>query len=373
MLDRDQEWPLMADAEQLTTKLLPNRGWHSSLLRGLIVEGVLAQDRVGGDEAVHFGYQRLSDHLRAERILLTHDDSSLPSRLADLSGDEYKSYRHAGLLEAIAVLLPERRQNELHELVPLPEFDVIEDAFLASIIWRELDAFPEHLALDYLNSIRTGGYWSDDRVLTTLLHVACVPGHPFNAELLHANLARRSLPERDQWWTTYINHSDPESSVVYRIVDWARSEEEEIAADDAALLAATTLSWFLAASDRRLRDTATKALTNLLRRRIHLIPDLFAGFRDVDDPYISERLYAASYGCALAASDANALAALADFVFGHVFADGRPPVHVLLRDHARGVIEVALERGCSLHPWIWRSRVRRTTARGPFALRRGSH
>lgn len=345
MLDRDQEWLLMADVEQLTTTLLPDRGWHSSLLHGLIVEGVLAQDRVGGDEAVHFGYQRLSDHLRAERILLTHDDSSLSSRLADLAGEEYASYRHAGLLEALAVLLPERRQQELHELVPHADFDVIEDAFLASIIWRELDAFPEHLALDYLNSIRTGGYWSDDRVLTTLLHVACVPDHPFNAELLHANLARRSLPERDQWWTTYINHSDPESSVVYRIIDWARSEEEQIAADDAALLAATTLSWLLAASDRRLRDTATKALTNLLRRRIHLIPDLLARFRDVDDPYISERLYAASYGCALATSDAEGLAVLADFAFGEVFADGRPPVHVLLRDYARGVIEVALERG----------------------------
>jgi hypothetical protein len=345
MLDRDQEWLLVADAEQLTAKLLANRGWHASLLRGLIAEGVLAQNRLGADETVQFGYQRLSDHLRAGRILETHDHVQLSALLADLAGDEFDVYRHAGLFEALAVLLPERRQQELHDLVPHPEFDVIEDAFLASIIWRELSAFPEHLALDYLNSIRTGSYWFDDRVLTTLLHVACVPGHPFNAELLDANLARRSLPERDQWWTTYINHSDPESSVVYRIVDWARSEEEQSAADDAALLAATTLSWFLAASDRRLRDTATKALTNLLRRRIHLVSDLLAQFRDVDDPYISERLYAASYGCALATSDGNELAALAEVVFGEVFSDGRPPVHVLLRDYARGVVEVTHQRG----------------------------
>jgi hypothetical protein len=348
MLDRDEEWISIDEAERLTQALLPDRPWNSSLLHGLIVEGVFAQNRLGDGEVVHFSYQRLSDHLRAARLIDGHNPSSLQAAIAELTADRFRIYRHAGLLEALAVLLPERLNQELHELVPLPQLDVIQEAFLASIIWRRLDAFPEGLALNYLNTIGRHRY-EDDRVLTTLLHVACVPDHPFNVELLHRNLARRSLAERDQWWTTHINHSDPDTSVVYRIVDWALSEEQRIAADDAVVLCATTLAWFLTASDRPLRDKATKALVNLLRERANLVGLVLSRFREVDDPYVSERLYAAAYGVALAASDASALGQLAAFVFAEVFADREPPVHLLLRDYARGVIEAAAERNVLPH------------------------
>lgn len=345
MLDNDQEWLTMAEAEKLTTALLPGRGWHSSLLYGLIVEGVLAQNRMADDDIVHFAYQRLADHLRAEQILRTDDPSALNARLKALASDRFLSYRHSGLLEALAVLLPEQRAQELHNLVPHPGFDVIEDAFLASVVWRDISAFPAESNLDYLNSIETGRYWSDDRVVTALLQVACIPGHPFNAEFLHVNLLRRPMPQRDRWWTTFINSSDTESSAVYRIIDWAYADESRAAADDVALLAATALSWFNSASDRRLRDLATKALTNLVRSRVHLVPQLLARFRDVDDPYVLERLYAASYGCALATQDGIALTSLAEAVFREIFASGEPPVHVLLRDYALGVIEKAAEHG----------------------------
>jgi hypothetical protein len=345
MLRRGEEWLAMNDAESLLNSILPGRTWNTSLLNGMVAEGVLAQNRIGGDEVVHFGYQRLADHLMASQLLEAHDDEvGLRSALAALIGD-HAVYRHAGLLESLAVLLPERRGCELHELVSDTDHEVIQDAFLASIIWRELDAFPENLSLDYLNSIPRRSYYLEDRVLATLLHVACVPDHPFNATLLHRNLMRRPLAQRDGSWTIYINGADPDVSVVYRLIDWALSDEQTAAADDAASLCAITLCWFFAASDRGLRDKATKALVNLLRSRLHLYESLIREFSDVDDPYVEERLYAAAYGSALACSDQSAQATLAAVVYGAIFADGQPPVHVLLRDYARGVVELAAARG----------------------------
>ena len=85
----------------------------------------------------------------------------------------------------------------------------------------------------------------------------------------------------------------------------------------------------------------------LFQERLSLLPDLLRRFKDVDDLYVSERLYAVAYGCVMrAAHDAgrwDEIATVAQTVFDLVFADGDPPPHILLRDYARGVVERALD------------------------------
>jgi hypothetical protein len=107
-------------------------------------------------------------------------------------------------------------------------------------------------------------------------------------------------------------------------------------------LAAIALTWFLTSSNRRLRDRATKALVGLLERRLPILIPLLREFLDVDDPYVTERLFAVAYGCAMRAIDPTAFRDLAQCVYDLVFEAGVPPPNLLLRDHARGVIELAL-------------------------------
>lgn len=57
---------------------------------------------------------------------------------------------------------------------------------------------------------------------------------------------------------------------------------------------------------------------------------------------------AVAYGCALRSTNTSAVAALAQDVYDWIFRDGKPLPHILLRDYARGVIEVALHRGADL-------------------------
>src|SRR5574340_1805853 len=47
-------------------------------------------------------------------------------------------------------------------------------------------------------------------------------------------------------------------------------------------------------------------------------------------------------------TDKEGLTRLAHCVYELIFKKGRPPVHLLLRDYARGVIEVAAREGCAL-------------------------
>jgi len=58
-------------------------------------------------------------------------------------------------------------------------------------------------------------------------------------------------------------------------------------------------------------------------------------------PYVTERLYAVAYGCAMRSFDDDAIKGLALAVYEIIFENGSPPVHILLRDYARGVIELA--------------------------------
>src|SRR5262249_8789072 len=114
---------------------------------------------------------------------------------------------------------------------------------------------------------------------------------------------------------------------------------------EAIRLCGTALIWFLSTPHRSLRDQATKALATIFTARIDALRRLIPLFGDVDDPYILERLIASAYGCALRAVDSAGVGKLAQDVYIWLFRDGNPPPHILLRDYARGIIEVALRLG----------------------------
>ncbi len=95
----------------------------------------------------------------------------------------------------------------------------------------------------------------------------------------------------------------------------------------------------------------------MLKGRLSVLIELLDRFEHVNDPYVAERLYAVAYGCCLASNDPTEVVQVANVVYTNIFADTKPPTHILLRDYARGVIERALEFG-NLLPGIKLENVR---------------
>ncbi len=144
---------------------------------------------------------------------------------------------------------------------------------------------------------------------------------------------------------------------VDRLVEWAWSPEDKIHIDDESIrLCATALSWFLTTSNRFLRDRTTKALVALLTPRIHILTQVISQFIDINDLYVLERLFAVAYGCAMRSTNDQAITELAKDVYRWIFENGEPIPHILLRDYARGVIEVALHRNANLEMDVSRIR-----------------
>lgn len=332
-----------------------------SLLSQFEHEGILTIEPVyiesnQPEEHVRFTFERFSDFQIAGHLLNEHlasENSVQPLETGTplhtfLSRKDI--HRVAGIIEALAVLLPESTDFELLDIFPPNNGSykwTINEAFLKSLLLRRQDRFTDRtweLVLDFSQDYRD--YW-----LETLIAVSTEPNNRFNAFYLHEKLAPLAMPERDAKWSIAIANLNLEDCApLDTLLSWTVESGFEEIDPIRAELAATILTWLFSTSYRTVRDRATKGLSALLARRLPLALNLLERFKQVDDLYILERLLAACYGAALQAQTQKNLPELALFVYQWIFADGKPPPHLLLRDYARGIIEYTLH--CKLLPEV---------------------
>lgn len=376
MVASGNRWIPRPEAQRITDDLLPGREFEQSLYRGLVMEGVVAEE-VGPhpkdrEEVVYVGYDRLADHFVADAMLRKIGvRSSNPNewrrsaaRFAfrlrlwlslHITMNELwrslcsqRTYFPQGVLEALCVQVPERVGSELNDVCPkVSRRAGIGPAFRQSLVWRS-PASVSSRTLDALNAlVRTDEDWFD--TLDAVLTVATLPDHPLNGEFLHQRLLEDSMPDRDSWWSIFLHHTRQTQGAVDRIVEWAWSVRPEDVLDETTVgLCSTALAWMLTTSNRFLRDRATKALVSLLTGRLGAATRLVQRFADVDDPYVAERIYAVACGVAMRTPDPKVLRPLAQLVYDQVFANQAPPAHILPRDYARGVVERAIHLGADL-------------------------
>lgn len=301
-----------------------------------------------------FTYNKFSDHIIV-RTLLSSFGSTKARRNAFRKGG--KIYRFietfkydSGILETLCVQVPEffrkEKRRELFELAPnIRSSGLIDTPFKESLIWRE----PSTIGPTVISIVQRNIRSKNDFLLEPLLALSGFPTHALNARLLHSLLLEFSMPERDSWWSVFLHDEYKNHSAVDRILQWSWSDEDRShISDDSIFLISIVLAWFLTTPNRFVRDRATKGLVAVLQSRQHLVLPLLKEFESTNDPYITERLYAMAYGCVLRSATAEQLEQLAQFVYDSNFKDGTPPVHILIRDYARGIIEKALRLGCAL-------------------------
>lgn len=358
LCDSGERWLELQSAKTLINALLPRRGFERSLYRGLVVEGILVEEApaLTDDsrcEVVYMAYERFADHLVAKTLLDRHLDPSNPASSFGAGGglafiSNADDYIPPGLLEALWVQVAERCGKELVALAPsvADHWDAAA-AFRQSLVWRAVTAFSQETR-DALNSLCRR---EEDlhETLDALLTVAVLPQHPLNARYLDHRLRRDSMAARDAWWSIYLHHAWGKHGAVDRLVDWATSIGDKAPLEGEVVeLAGTALAWLFTSSNRYLRDRATLALVALCSGRHGSMSRLVSQLSDVDDPYVTERVYAAAYGVAMRSHDSAEVGALATVVYEFIFAGGSPPAHILLRDYARGVVERALYLGSDI-------------------------
>ena len=326
-------------------------GPFPALLKELVAEGVFTKEyRLGQNENeyITFSYQRLKDHYMAEYLVADcHNVQQLKQKFASPEFKHliYNNVNLHGLVEQLAIMLPEQFHVEFWEVLDPEEISFYRpgDMALDSLKWRSCENIDVKKFISFIQKQEVECHsWLD-----TLILLAPIPNHPFNANYWHRVMMRYKLPKREaflQFFLVYNYSPDSADSNIYRLLNWAWSPDvgKKITAEVAAL-AAKVLCWFLCSTMNCLRDRATKALVNLLQYQTDALLAILQEFRKVDDPYILERLYAVAYGCILRTPDIKDKQSIAKLVYNQVFKSGRPPKHFLLRDYACNIVDYAVK------------------------------
>ena len=281
--------------------LFTGRPGHSgSLYFGLVAEGILvesvrANPGAGKDVIVYLSYDRLADHAITEVLIDRHVDQTDPARAFGTGGGlefvcGHKSRAHRSLIASLSTRLPEVSGRELINVAPNLESNAdAKAAFFQSIVWRNAEAVSEETTHTFRRLISEQS--ACDEAFNSLLCVATVPNHLFNAEFLDAFLRDFPMPDRDAFWSTYLHTSYGSNGPIERLIKWAAVDRPASEMDEEIVdLAAQTLAWVLSTPNRPRRDKATKALVALLTSWPATLARVVNRFSSVDDPYVVERV-----------------------------------------------------------------------------------
>lgn len=352
-------------AKEILDSVYLHNNYSQSLLFHLLDEGVLAEeieynhtidaDDLEGKEVIRFSFERFADYSITQYLLeMCVDPANInasfseESELYSILSEKYWLYNE-GVLEQLSILVPELYAYEFLNLIPKKflEREYHFNCFLKSIIWRK----PESCTEETLNLIRNGAGDFHVEILNTLLHLATEPGHPFNMDFMHKKLIRiLGIADRDSFWSVPVAmiYADNEPSVLHRYINWSQKSSSSCNDHERLRLTALCLTWCFTSSNRLLRDSATKALVSLLSTYPNTILHIMNQFKDIEDDYVTERLYASAYGITLNSSDLNFIIDLANHTYSSIFDTAQVFPHILVRDYARNIIEYAEYRGCDL-------------------------
>jgi hypothetical protein len=344
-------------------------------LKILIEFGVLIED-LTWDAAtktyykiVKFSFHKFSDHLIARYLLEAY---LIPSKarisikedtyLGTLFKDESSINKHADLVEAIFVEFPERlkslakyQDKDLIDYIEpkLAQSSIVREIYIRSLYWRHPENFfnashqLKKSIKKYLNTVILRYRPSTLEFLELLVTTSIKPLHALNAHRLDSFLKSFPLPQRDLFWSEFIRKQD-QSGSVYRLVDWIEHGEVKTIDPDQADACILTLSWCLTTTSHLLRDRVTRCIYMLGRMQPKICFKNTLRSLSCDDPYISERMMAASYGVSMAVRrERNCKDLLKSFstaIYENFFKKKaqHATTHVLMREYARSIIELSL-------------------------------
>lgn len=346
----------ISEAYEIIQNIDPNPHSSEPLIKLLISEGLLALDMISdkdGDltEVVRFTYERFSDYFIAENIVNLLNSEELEPKFETDGNLEVilnEPYMFSGIIEALGITFPEKFNREFIDIISKesPYYRTIfNTSFVNALLLRSKDSITDR-TIELLNQIPSYGYVKDS--LDKILALSTEPDHPLNAEFLHQNLKRRNMAKRDRFWSTHIAANDYEEdeeqpeSITRTLINWALFADLSDVEDERIRLLSYTLLWMTTTSNRKVRDQATKSLVRILSSRPFIVRELLSEFDDVDDLYLKERLYAATYGVVCNINNLVEIKEIAEKVYEVQYSDKMPNPHLLLRDYARGVMEYAL-------------------------------
>lgn len=295
-----------------------------------------------------FTFERVADVLVALSLLEQVEPGNIQKEfkegiLAFAACSDEAVNEHRGLLEAWSIILPEKFGVELADIVSnVDRNKLLLPITFSGFQWRTIESFSDRTRELVLEGLAQ--HESCPAAVDALLGVAVIPEHPLNAEFIDYLLNQNYLTERDPFWCSLLHEDFQKQNAAWRLIEWALKADLTRFSEETARLWALVLGWFCAASDRRVRDRATKGLVRLFLAMPSIIKVTLARFVDIDDDYVLERVSLAAYSAVLRLNNNVVLRELAEAIYFGVFSSDEVPLNALIRDWLRLILELAHRR-----------------------------
>ena len=328
------------------------RLWDSSIVNLLAQEGIVFRNP--GTEPEEFvitpAYDALGGYIVANSLLTKHARDITfewlkePEVIESFLDDN--SHQLAfDIFNSLVALVPRRMHGrQLWKEAP----DPFRNAALRFTTELEAENLDKD-TIDALLALLRDNPKEISRLYSRLQRTRGSANNPLNSEFLDSSLRTMSVSERDLSWTEWIRGTRPERFNDLHAIE-LRWKEYLTTRTPSDRLRVKWVMWFLTSTDRELRDVATRALYWYGRGAPADLFEESLGLLGINDPYVPERMLAASYGVAMAqhvdiGDQTFVSVTLPEFARGlydSMFSEGAPfgTTHSLMREYATRIIEI---------------------------------
>jgi hypothetical protein len=330
-----------------------SRAWDSSIVNLLAQEGILFKNP--GVEPYEYvvtpTYDALGGYIIANALLIKYAQDisfawlNTPETIALFTGDTSHELAF-DILRSLVTLTPRRMQGK-------QIWQHVSDSLKKNAIALAAEIDAEYLDQETVSALLRLSHESSrfrSRLFVRFQAARAVALHPLNAAFLDETLRAMSVSERDIVWTEWIRETRSERFNDLLAIEGRWKQQLDFRTDSDRLRAKWVM-WLLTSTDRGLRDVATRALYWFGRGNPAALFDESLTALAINDPYVPERMLAASYGVAMArhvdSGDqtfvAEKLPAYARSIYDSMFAKSAPfsTTHFLMREYGSRIIEIA--------------------------------
>lgn len=311
----------------------------------LIKENILHDYAFDEEEELYFAYDQMNDYYCAKAILKRCKSKEevrryLAETVLGIKKAVLHRFENIYLFVNTCVLYAEKYKEEcidiLDELGEDDDKRKVFSKYIRTFKWRNETG----ISADSLIAMLKKYPCERDDLWPVLIENSVKVSHPLNGDFLHKFLAQYELSKRDYLWTIYINELTwDESNRIVQLIELYNSGGRLKFSDEKQVeLLLILMGWLLTSSNRWLRDYTSKAMIEILKDNFTLCKHILETFKDVNDPYVVQRLYGIIFGACCKRKDED-LRELAEYVYESVFNQEKVYPDILLRDYARLIIE----------------------------------
>ncbi|MCG8097106.1 MAG: hypothetical protein JAZ17_26385 [Candidatus Thiodiazotropha endolucinida] len=334
------------------------RDWNESIVNLFAQEGIIFRNpgTEPGKYVVTPVYDALGGHIIASALLKQNSKNrnfgwlNESTVISAFSGDQTHSLAH-DIFKSLVALVPSQMYGE-------QLWRNVSDKYKQKALLYAADLNPEHIDEDTANALAELIIEKSDKVRKIFSRLWLTKGalkHPLNANFLNSTLLNMSVAERDLSWTEWVRSEKDRGKdrVTPELINLEAKWKSDLSKrTESDRLRVKAIKWLLTSTDYPLRDAATRALYWFGRGDPEFLFDETIQSLEINDPYVSERMLAASYGVSMSLSvqlsnssifTNGVLSKFAGLIFEAIFKENAQhyTTHQFIRDFASRIIELA--------------------------------